>query len=1601
MPAAVPFIVTAAATAAGLAPLAVAALTIVSSIAVSLYEADRAKKKARDAYNDSLQDRLITVRSGVSPRKYVLGTVRTGGTLMYIESIGSKRDGLDSVTAFACNKCEVIGYYIGDDFVSVEDFPGEKYGRQQVNDFEETFVRSGPTATVTISSTPVPGSVRAFKWILTINDPHRRGQELPVLAVDGTSVTIGNVGTNEPIIVAYQSRQGDKLRIQYKNGDPNQTATAHWAGYINNDWGPNHRLRGVAYARTLMRWDQNIYQNGAPPIGAVLMGGWVEDHAFYDPRPIPGNPLGTFPEFTDNPAILAAWWMTLPRNRGGMGIPSEWIDWDSVAIAANICDETIEVKRLSGEGTEFIRRYRCNTVLSTEHPPADNLDIILSAMDGRRVFTAGKYRIYAGAFRTATLTITDSDIIGDKPIQVATSSGDDAPPNIVTARFADATQNWIETSPPEVRNQAYIDNDGHESPLDISLPATTDPRHANYLMGIALERARPAFSVTLTVGGIGEDIALGDTVQLDISNRPAYAGKTFEVISITDHWNGEFELTLVEIRPQTWALDPNSWTPKDPVRLPDLRYLWDVQPIQGFTVTLGSAQTTPDGNTITRVELSWDPPPEEGVAEGGRIELRYREVGFDWIQVGSVPGTATTATLSLSLVDDTYYYFQARVVNGIGASSDWVGQWVHVEGTPLADGVQGPGIFTWADPSGVTTTSNSITKTAASGAFDAGAYSLQSYSVGCFLTCRPGETDTDKIIGLNDDPAVDHDQAGINYAWRARADGTLESRLSGGSIQTHGAYTDSTVLSITYDGANVRFLVDGNVVRTVAASGLRLFLDVSLYTEGASWQDIAFGPQGAAGPPGPAGAAAQSLRLVASAYVFTFNSAGQLSPPNQSITFQAVRQNIPQAAVFSATPSVSITGSGDTRTLTGANFGSNTAVKIRAEAGGFFDEVTVVRLQEGATGQSALQLLLTNQAHTLAADADGTVANPMAANGRMILFEGITDRTAEATLEADFTTGMTLELNTADNTPIAGQPKGYYRVTAITADQASTTLRATYNGQVREAVFNVTRARRGEPGSGANMLEVEAWKVGTSGTQGQFVQRLDGPTGTQNNNSIVLGGAGTAPVGPFETTEPIWQVHLADANVVGWDYRNIPIDPKKTYRASVWLRVSKSEGRPWFGARVNGGTLNLDGTLNTNPYFVSLSSLWTTLEANQWYFAVGIIHGSDYNGGSSGISGLYDPRTGKRVFAGTDYKMAPDATTQTHRVYFSQATQAQQWMARPRFEEINGNEPSIYDLMGLQRGTPWVERGNCIAGPNSFHKLGGSAAWDSDVYSVTSYQTCHLQFKAGQTNANLMVGLNQDPASNESYTSIDFAFYVRTSGNLETRVNGSSAQNVPGGYTTNTELAITYDGTNVRYYRDRVLVRTVSAPGLRLALDSSFNTPNGSITNVKWGPGTEFESISTGEMDLNAVTEPPVIVEAADGSRTYPSATQPLLEPAGLDSSAAYTAPQGINTQVQVSWSVQGRISSNTSGIALGEAFLYVRVLINGSQVWERSLSIEGYRNEADWALFSGSRDFIVPGGQQIQVLLQSGRRFVTSGFSPAQTMFWRGAIINLTARKR
>jgi hypothetical protein len=133
------------------------------------------------------------------------------------------------------------------------------------------------------------------------------------------------------------------------------------------------------------------------------------------------------------------------------------------------------------------------------------------------------------------------------------------------------------------------------------------------------------------------------------------------------------------------------------------------------------------------------------------------------------------------------------------------------------------------------------------------------------------------------------------------------------------------------------------------------------------------------------------------------------------------------------------------------------------------------------------------------------------------------------------------------------------------------------------------------------------------------------------------------------------------------------------------------------------------------------------------------------------------------------------------------------------------------------------------------------AAWDSQAYSTEFYtESAYCSGMAGETNTNIMFGLNTDPATDASYASIDFAWYF-DGGNLRIYEGGADI-GAFGTYTTATVLTITYDGKAVRYWRDGTLVRTVDRPvGLPFHFDSSLNQANATLTNAAFGPGDQSE----------------------------------------------------------------------------------------------------------------------------------------------------------------
>jgi len=122
------------------------------------------------------------------------------------------------------------------------------------------------------------------------------------------------------------------------------------------------------------------------------------------------------------------------------------------------------------------------------------------------------------------------------------------------------------------------------------------------------------------------------------------------------------------------------------------------------------------------------------------------------------------------------------------------------------------------------------------------------------------------------------------------------------------------------------------------------------------------------------------------------------------------------------------------------------------------DRQTIPVIIDGTDGAAAISGSLTNDSVGLTALANGTVISFASATGQFKVYSGGTDVTATATFSAPTLSGCTGTLNTNVNTPISGQPRGYYEVTAMTGDTASMTMTATYAGVSITKIFSLSKS---------------------------------------------------------------------------------------------------------------------------------------------------------------------------------------------------------------------------------------------------------------------------------------------------------------------------------------------------------------------------------------------------------------------------------------------------------------------------------------------------------------------------------------------------------------
>lgn len=162
----------------------------------------------------------------------------------------------------------------------------------------------------------------------------------------------------------------------------------------------------------------------------------------------------------------------------------------------------------------------------------------------------------------------------------------------------------------------------------------------------------------------------------------------------------------------------------------------------------------------------------------------------------------------------------------------------------------------------------------------------------------------------------------------------------------------------------------------------------------------------------------------------------------------------------------------------------------------------------------------------------------------------------------------------------------------------------------------------------------------------------------------------------------LWNCQPTVANsATGWETIAFNIDKSKAYRFTVFIKTTNNYGTTSFGCKASSVCSLTTTTKIANPLFLT-----GDLPANnKWYLLAGYVFASGQTG-LSNIGGIYDCETGAKVANLTNsFRWASDAIQGTHRcfhVYNSGSPISSQTMYWPRVDLIDGNEPSILNLIG-------------------------------------------------------------------------------------------------------------------------------------------------------------------------------------------------------------------------------------------------------------------------------------------------------------------------------
>ena len=356
---------------------------------------------------------------------------------------------------------------------------------------------------------------------------------------DGTQRTVASSDSN-----FFDTENSNSLiTVEAHLGTDTQTASSLLDE--RQSWTSDHRLRGLAYLALKFEWNADKF-GSLPTVQAIIKGKKV-----YNPNldtTVTGGSgshrkdTSSTWAYSDNPILQMLDY--LRNGTFGMGITntyfdSNFADWQT---ASDVCDTNIT----PFSGASQIDLMDSHMVVDTSKKAIDNVKEFVKGSRSYLNFSGGKYNVLVETTGTASISLTEDNIIGG--IQIS-SKNKNSRYNRVIVNFINPNKNYqadsVQFPPVDETGLATADTFDAMKTEDggillegrFDFPMLTNVHQAQEMAEIILRRSRTSLDVSLKADATALDLSIGDLVNITHAT-PAFSAKAFRVqgLSIgTDH----------------------------------------------------------------------------------------------------------------------------------------------------------------------------------------------------------------------------------------------------------------------------------------------------------------------------------------------------------------------------------------------------------------------------------------------------------------------------------------------------------------------------------------------------------------------------------------------------------------------------------------------------------------------------------------------------------------------------------------------------------------------------------------------------------------------------------------------------------------------------------------------------------------------------------------------------------------------------------------------------------------------------------------------------------------------------------------------------------